>query len=268
MGQLIMALAGLITLSGNTVSAVPLTPPGKWVLNYAPTHCTLWRDRSGDSPGIVVQTRPLTEEHDLLILLPPAGKPGRYIEGKLLFGSKEGERRWIAVRDSGNRGHRVIDTSITNEELAWAGAAGTVRIVAVSPNEKLDLSVPLPSMTKAVAALEPCEADLVKRWGVDVTWEVPAKPASDVRKLFTSSDYPNSALEQNQTGDVRVLMSVDEHGRVGECRVIESSQVASLDKATCSVLRRRARFAPGLDAAGKPVGSKLLSPRVRFMIAS
>jgi len=66
-------------------------------------------------------------------------------------------------------------------------------------------------------------------------------------------DYPLAAISNNEEGAVRVELVITPAGRVGDCRVVESSNSAALDVATCNLLRRRARYSPARDALGRPV---------------
>ena len=49
-----------------------------------------------------------------------------------------------------------------------------------------------------------------------------------------------------------VALSVDAAGYVTACRVIASSGNDALDRMTCTLLQRRARFTVPKDAAGAP----------------
>ncbi|MFX9015951.1 energy transducer TonB, partial [Acinetobacter baumannii] len=54
-------------------------------------------------------------------------------------------------------------------------------------------------------------------------------------------------------------------GRVAECHVMGSSGFDELDKATCDLVVRRARFLPARDAGGNAAPSSYQN-RVRWMI--
>lgn len=94
----------------------------------------------------------------------------------------------------------------------------------------------------------------------------PAKPLTPLPALFSRDDYPVSATRQHQQGTVRVALTIDQGGRVSACHVEQSSRSAALDSATCSILRRRARFTPARDLAGKPVPSAARST-IRWALA-
>jgi TonB family protein len=80
------------------------------------------------------------------------------------------------------------------------------------------------------------------------------RPASgNLTGLFTANDYPREALRKEEQGTTAVRLDIDERGRIRTCTVLDSSGSASLDRATCNVLTRRARFSPALDSAGRAV---------------
>jgi TonB family protein len=57
-------------------------------------------------------------------------------------------------------------------------------------------------------------------------------------------DFPASARRTEEQGIVRVRVYVTGSGRVAGCLTLQSSNVAALDRATCRILRSRARFQP------------------------
>lgn len=68
-------------------------------------------------------------------------------------------------------------------------------------------------------------------------------------------DYPQEALRREEQGLVTTLLRIDSSGRVRDCAVTETSGSAALDAGSCELLKRRARFRPGTDAAGHSVES-------------
>lgn len=90
--------------------------------------------------------------------------------------------------------------------------------------------------------------------------EAPAAPEVSVRAmpreggppLISASDYPPAALRNGEQGLVRVTLLVGIDGRVAGCAVTVSSGSQTLDEATCSILRRRARFIAAAQANGSP----------------
>jgi TonB family protein len=90
-----------------------------------------------------------------------------------------------------------------------------------------------------------------------------SKPAhGDLRALFSGDDYPANAQMNGEQGTVQVRLSIDSAGSVSDCTVIRSSSFRSLDDATCTILKDRAKFRPAHDANGRAVPDTVVSPPV------
>jgi protein TonB len=90
-----------------------------------------------------------------------------------------------------------------------------------------------------------------------------AKAKANLNSLFSTDDYPASALRNEEQGTTAVRLSVGTDGRVTDCSITSSSGSGSLDSATCNILRRRARFTPAKDQAGNPI-SDTTTARIRW----
>ena len=71
--------------------------------------------------------------------------------------------------------------------------------------------------------------------------------------LFSADDYPADALRKEEQGRTTVRLAIDSGGRVSNCTVVSSSGSSSLDRATCSILSRRAHFTPARDSNGNRI---------------
>ena len=89
------------------------------------------------------------------------------------------------------------------------------------------------------------------------------KPLGNVADWVTRGDYPAVSLRERQSGVVGFTLDVDAAGVPTACDVTSRSGSAALDEATCALLIQRARFAPGLDAAKRPVATQWTS-RIRW----
>ena len=94
-----------------------------------------------------------------------------------------------------------------------------------------------------------------------------ARAEQSLDRLFTADDYPTEALRQGTEGNVRFELRVDATGRVETCKILVSSNSELLDRATCDILRTRARFTPARDAHGKAVADTVTND-VRWRIES
>lgn len=81
------------------------------------------------------------------------------------------------------------------------------------------------------------------------------------------NDYPTGALMDQTEGTTGFRVTVGPDGRVTDCVIISSSGSPDLDVATCTNVKRRARFDPALDANGSPTNGKYTN-RVRWQIPS
>lgn len=90
-------------------------------------------------------------------------------------------------------------------------------------------------------------------------------PKGNPGNWANTNDYPSRALQQEREGTVGFRVTIGSDGRVIDCQIVSSSGHEDLDQATCTNLRRRARFDPALDDSGRPI-TGTYSNRVRWQI--
>lgn len=111
------------------------------------------------------------------------------------------------------------------------------------------------SMGQPMASMRACLTDLVRHWGYDP--EVQSKllrrpaPLSSPGTWLSSNDYPKDSLRQS--GLVRFRLDISETGQVTSCVILQRTNPDSFADLTCKLIIRRGKFAPALDAEGKPV---------------
>ncbi|HWI85130.1 MAG TPA: TonB family protein [Sphingomonas sp.] len=71
----------------------------------------------------------------------------------------------------------------------------------------------------------------------------------------TTDDYPPAALREEREGRVVIAWTINEAGRVENCRVTSSSGSPDLDEASCRLVTRRGRYSPAKDQSGNPIKS-------------
>lgn len=91
-----------------------------------------------------------------------------------------------------------------------------------------------------------------------------AKPRSNPGNWANTNDYPSRALQQEREGTTGFRVTIGIDGRVIDCTVTQSSGHDDLDAATCSNVKRRARFEPAIRNGEKVQGT--YSNRVRWQI--
>jgi TonB family protein len=92
-----------------------------------------------------------------------------------------------------------------------------------------------------------------------------SRARANLSTYVTSSDYPPDAIRQRHEGTTGFRLTIGPDGRVTDCTIEKSSGSASLDAATCRIMRSRARFTPALDAARKPT-SDTISSRISWRL--
>jgi len=80
-----------------------------------------------------------------------------------------------------------------------------------------------------------------------------AKAKANLTSLFSTDDYPQSSIRNEEQGTTAVRLTIGTDGRVSDCSISASSGSTALDNATCNIIRRRARYTPAKDQAGNPI---------------
>lgn len=70
---------------------------------------------------------------------------------------------------------------------------------------------------------------------------------------MTSDDYPASEMRRGHVGSLAFILDVAASGLPTACTVAVSSGYSILDKAACSILMKRARFAPARGPQGEAI---------------
>lgn len=82
---------------------------------------------------------------------------------------------------------------------------------------------------------------------------VTAKARNDPAGWVTTNDYPARDIRQENEGITGFRVVVGTDGRVKSCEITASSGFASLDRATCRNVEKRARFDAAKDANGEKI---------------
>jgi TonB family protein len=80
----------------------------------------------------------------------------------------------------------------------------------------------------------------------------PQRARANLGAYFSADDYPAAALRANEQGTTGFRLNIGTNGRITGCQVTASSGSATLDQATCRILRSRARYVPARDSYGAP----------------
>jgi TonB family protein len=250
----LIAAAGIATASPAAAEVVPLTPQGKWAVDYGLTSCLATRSYGDPKTPVVLGFRPSLNDSTIrLILVQNDG----YLEPRHAPVTVAGLKTTGLRYSMKGTKRRVtwIDLSRTDFDLAVSGKS--LRIVG----EGVNVDLTLVGMASVSKALQTCNTDLRAYWNADEAGltriATQAKPLMSPAKFVTSEDYPAQALRESKGGRTRVSLLIDDQGTAKDCVVEEHSGVATIDAQTCIMILKRGKFAPAQDGAGKPVKSHL-----------
>jgi protein TonB len=92
-----------------------------------------------------------------------------------------------------------------------------------------------------------------------------ASPIGNPASWALTDDYPGFDLTEGHEGTTVFRVAVGTDGHVTRCDVVRSSGYRGLDAATCSAVKRRARFNPATDDNGQKVAGSYTNS-VRWQI--
>lgn len=93
----------------------------------------------------------------------------------------------------------------------------------------------------------------------------PVAPQARNGDWVTNNDYRSSWITRQWEGTAAFRLSIGADGKVKDCVITRSTGFDALDKATCTLVSRRAKFDPAKNDRGEAVGGSF-SSAVRWQI--
>lgn len=112
------------------------------------------------------------------------------------------------------------------------------------------LDVPLPPIPEVTTNLFPKPEITPAAQATPALDPIAPRPRNDPGQWVTAADYRTIWINRELTGVARFQVDVGVDGRVKSCTITGSSGHSELDRATCDLVTRRARFEAGLDGTG------------------
>lgn len=256
---LILGLAVIAALAEPTTAA-PLTPAGKWNVDYGATACLLGRTYgTGKTETILALRRlPLASTLDLMVYTNDRSATLRLGQAKVSVpggGSDESRYESYPTQASGKRMTRMpVDVAMFETMPADA-------VLQIVPDKMSGWAFAMPHAKAAFEALAKCNDSTVQEWGIDPTERSriaqAATPTTSPVYWIAPDDYPKTVLGKGAQGTSTVLWTIGADGRVAECRTVVTSGEVELDKAACSAITRHGRYTPALGFDGKPMISHM-----------
>lgn len=261
-----MMLSLLLLAAAADPAALP--PAGKWQVEYADSMCVLSRDYGAGPDRVTLALRPWPMSNETEVVVLTQGKAPLVDNGRAeitLLPAGHTTRGTFARFDMPKGAPGRIAT-LHFDEGALDGLAASTAVTVRLGNREVH-SGAIPGIAGAMRALETCQKDLLKGWGVDPDERASLSrlPRGNPARFFGPEVYPMEAVRNHVQGRTVALASIGTDGRVKACAVAATSGALILDQATCNALKTSGRFLPALDKAGKPVVSHLIVP-VRWVL--
>jgi TonB family protein len=261
-----------------------LSPSSSWQLSYDADSCRLGRmfGSGTDTVGFYIERFGPDDAFQMVV----AGSPLRELDSsKVYYQFGAGEPRQSSPPLKGQLGTLAPSFVFSPARFAptgkegipdWWKDEGRVKLPLVTVEEERaitwvgfggkegdEVRLSLGSMAKPMEALRGCVDELMTHWGIDVeaheTLTRRAAPATYPGAWIRFEDYPPEMLAKGMSGLVAFRLMVNAEGDATACHIQQSTRPKQFDDAVCSALMKRARFAPALDATGKPIASFWLS---------
>ena len=129
-----------------------------------------------------------------------------------------------------------------------------VRDLVVPPMPPVPVPRPSPSITPQVVPTTTPRID-----------PVAAAPRNDPSRWVTTSDYRSNWINREMVGTARFRLEIAANGSVQNCTITGSTGHGELDRATCNLVSRRAKFQPARGSDGEPVAGSY-SSAVRWVV--
>lgn len=259
-----LAFAILVIASVAAPAAKPLQPTSKWHVDFGDSQCVASRDYGpvGSPLLLMIKRPPIGDVIQIAVIRNGSFKYADQTAGQVVFDEHAPIKTNFLEYGVAKLGQRILTLNLSMIELAPIRRASIIRIRTRPENLKYGQTVPKAQsdfifrstdMPKVLDLLEECAADLRTIWNVSVTLKEGAY--GDIQRLFSRADYPYAAQRREQMGTARLILLIDEAGKVADCTVTETSGAASIDAQSCAVLRERGKFRPAIGLDGKPAKS-------------
>lgn len=231
-----------------------LQPTSKWQVNFAETQCAASREYgSAAKPLTLLFKQPVTGDViQLAFALAQAGlAEPQQLDARLTWGNGTPEKMSGLTFHSkiGNRQLYVIN--LPKAEVEAASTVGELSLEGSGLHHRFKLA----GLSSMLSVMNDCVKDLRNYWNMSdegAPDRVKTHAKAVRSRLFGSDDYPAVSVRREDGGKVGVVLLVGPDGKVADCTLTQTSQVAALDAQTCAILRDRAHFQPAIGLDGKP----------------
>lgn len=279
----------LFALSGAAPSARNvLAPVSKWRVHYDENSCKLLRSFGDPSRPTMMMMERIAPDADLSLYVagaPLSAKPGR-LTAKAAFlpfashsfkggtvaetlADKSTALIWSSVdlldgwkKEDNRRFKKPAEVEPINpaevtarKALVASNAAKVSGLFLVEPNGRTTLLQTGP-MDRALQMMDECAREQISTWGLEPATQaaivLPARINRPISELFSSADYPRSAMPTGEKAVIKARLIVDAQGRVAKCTSLTLFKAEEMEQAVCRNLQK-ATYQPAELADGRKV---------------
>ncbi|MFL9841327.1 TonB family protein [Sphingomonas sp. ST-64] len=236
----------------------PLSPSGKWHVDWNETSCLALQSYGTDEQRRVLIIKPSLDGSMVRLILSGPGSRQSAVHLPVdIAGFKATALRFTPPKKK----LVVYWIDLPRPEFDRIAALPAVPF----KGDRIALTLSTTGFGAAIKALDSCGVDLRKHWNADeagkASISVAADPTIRIERVATGNDYPTQARKEYRGGLTAVSLLIDDAGAIKDCSIEQSSGVATIDAQTCILLTERAKFRPARDASGAAIRS---SKTLRF----
>ncbi len=260
-----IALAGAAPATGQPNAG---QTPGTWIVNASEHFCSLTRTTQDPVPiTFSLRIVPGETSAELLIVSPQWDRmPVRNLAEVELVLDPADARFTRTVRAGRLRnGDRIV--ALIGLPTGFVDGFSQARAIRLVHDGSTVIQFNFIQADRAMNALRDCVDYTLRDWRIDAAAleSLRERPVM-TEPWMTSDDYPVEALAAGFDGGVTAALSIDETGRITDCRILAASGRKPLDEAVCAAARRGGRYRPAINDKGENVAVEIVE-RIRFQIA-
>jgi TonB family protein len=234
-------LTAALALVGMEASTAPLTPVGTWIVDYQENSCVLSRRFGPPDASTELGFEPnLAHEAGRLVLALPEKDGNGVRRGKANIALQpSGKILAVQFTSAPVKDRRGVMMTVPEDDVGDFVAA---KMVSIDLGRGTPILLQTGGMIGAQKALQACQDDLAKGWGVDPANKIPDSEIPNLAQWFGGDAYPFEAFQAGAHGRTVALITVNDDGKPETCRTVVTSGTAALDKAACTVAMTRGRL--------------------------
>jgi TonB family protein len=270
-----LSAAALLLLSFSAAASahepIVLMPSSPWNVEHAPDSCVLARAFGPAAATVYLRLEQFEPGAQVEVSLVGSPLRSRKLVEHIQVAFGDGLRpiTSTALFGESNEGKPALNFLLSLREAAGGDPANLAELTLAEVNALTELRFALlkdtrplvlktGKMNHAFPALKQCMDKLLTDWGINPdklrSLSRRAEPLNPGRWL-RPEDYPKGAIHAGRSASVHFRVTVEQDGRVSKCSIQNATEGRDFARRTCSVISRRARFQPALDANGRPVSS-------------